>query len=405
MKYSLFVIVCLVIHTFINIDIFRKKPTVNLPALTKYRIFVISVGLYFLIDLLWGIFEENKLAIPLYADTFIYFIIMGFTVLSWARYTTRYLEDKSWLAKVLLIIGNAFFLAEIILLIINIFVPILFSVDRETCEYKAYEARNVMLCVQVGLYLVLMVYTAIKAFRIKNGMRRRYFTITLYSVIMATSIIVQIFDPYLPLYSIGLIVGSTLLNSFVINDIKEEYKTKLEESRVLVEQGKIELNETKQLANTDPLTGVKNKHAYVEEEDRIDKLINKGEMEDFAVAVFDLNGLKIINDTKGHDAGDAYIFNSCQIIAKYFGHENIYRFGGDEFVVILIGDVYKNRSDILNRFEHYIDTCLNTDKPIISSGMSRFRKNADNTYHAVFYRADKMMYARKESLKEHQTNL
>ena len=408
-SYSLFVFICLVIHFIINIDIFRKKPTVNLPAIRAYRVFVVSIAAYFLIDLLWGIFEENKLSVLLYIDTTIYFIVMGFTILSWMRYLTKFLETRWWVAKIMLYAGNAFFLAEIVLLIVNACLdrfanhPILFSIDLETCAYTAYLARNIMLYVQIAIYCILLVYTAFFAITIKSSSRRKYFTISVYSAVMSAMIIIQIFHPYLPLYSIGCLVGSVSLNSFVINDIKEEYKTELEQSRELVKQGETKLSETMIIAYTDSLTNVKNKHAYVEEEERIDKLIAQGKMPGFAVVVFDLNGLKYINDTKGHDDGDIYIINACRTIEKYFGHENIYRFGGDEFVAILTDNDYQNVNKTLSEFERFIDSCLDTDLPIISSGMSRYRKE-DNTYHAVFYRADKIMYARKEALKEHANN-
>lgn len=402
MKYSLFLIVCLVIHFVVNIDSLRRKPTVNLPALKSYRIFVVTIAVYFLVDLLWGIFDENKLALPLYIDTIVYFLLMGFTILAWTQYVSRFLEGNKWFSKILMFIGNAFFLAEIILLIVNIFTPILFTVDQSTCEYTAYKARNIMLYVQILLYFLVIIYTIIFIIVRKNNFTRRYFTITLYSIIMMSAIIIQIYDPYLPIYSVGCIVGSTLLNAFVINDIKEEYKSELEHSRLLVAQGKEQLHETILIAYTDPLTNVKNKHAYVEEEERIDKLISENNMEDFAVVVFDLNGLKMINDTKGHDAGDEYITNACKTIVNYFGSKNLYRFGGDEFVALLFGENYTNRTKTITEFEHYIEECLDTDKPIISSGMSRYRKGIDNTYHAVFYRADKIMYSRKEILKEHK---
>ena len=404
MRYSVFIIVCLIIHIVVNIDIFRKKATVALPAIRAYRVFVGSVFLLFVSDLLWGIFSENKLATALYVDNFIYLAILGFTVLAWARYLIKYLDSKGWFAKTVLYTGNLFFLAELILLIINIFHPILFIVDKDTCEYITFKARNILYYVQILMYFLLIVYTTINAFKARGSIRRRYMTITLFSIIMVSAIIIQIYFPTLPLYSIGLIIGSSMLNAFVISDIKDEYKSALEESRVQVHQGEIELSETKHIAYTDPLTNVKNKHAYVEEEERIDKLIAKGDMENFAVVVFDLNGLKIVNDTKGHDAGDVYIVDSCRTIEKYFGGENLYRFGGDEFVVILTGDKYKNRSDILNEFEQFIDDCVATDAPIISSGMSKYKNGEDNTYHAVFYRADKIMYTRKEVLKERQSN-
>lgn len=401
MKYSLFVIVCLIIHFIINFDTFRKKPTINLPAIKAYRIFVASVALYFLVDLLWGVFEENKLPIALYIDTTIYFAIMGFTILAWSSYVVKFLERKGLDSKIILCIGNAFFLAEIVLLIINIFHPVLFSIDNETCIYTAKKARDIMLYTQIFYYLLLIIYSTYFVFKIKTSYRRKYIAVSSYSLIMFTVIIVQIFDPYLPMYSIGCVMGSVLINSYVINGIKEEYKEELEQSRALVAQGQEQLNETKQIAYTDPLTNVKNKHAYVEEEERIDKLIAQNKMRDFAVVVFDLNGLKMINDTKGHDAGDAYIIDACRTIEKYFGHEHLYRFGGDEFVAILFDEQYKNRANLMNEFEHFIGDCLGTDLPIISSGMSKYRKGADNTYHAVFYRADKIMYSRKDILKEH----
>ena len=402
MQYSVFVIVCLIIHAVVNLDIFRKKATISLPAIKSYRVFVASVALYFLVDLLWGVFEENKLAIALYVDTSIYFIIMGFTILAWTRYIIQFLEGKGVFQKIAMYIGNIFFLTEVILIIVNIFTPILFTVDRETCVYTAYKARNIMLYIKILIYFLLLIYTGVNAFLAKGSKRRRYMTVTLYSIVMAVSIIIQIYYPYLPLYSIGCIIGSVLLNSFVISDIKEEYKVALEETRVQVHQNEIELSETKHIAYTDPLTNVKNKHAYVEEEDKIDRLISTGQMEDFAVVVFDLNGLKHVNDTKGHDAGDIYIIDSCQVIKNYFGEDNLYRFGGDEFVAILTGETYANRSKLLSEFERFIDSCVNTEKPVISSGMSRYKKGVDNTYHAVFYRADKIMYSRKDTLKEHQ---
>ena len=401
MNYYMFVSVCLAIHVVININNFRKKPTVNLPALKAYRVFAVSVALYFVTDLLWGIFEENKLPIALYIDTSFYFIMMGFSILAWAQYIVKYLDKNGLTGKIILYIGNAFFFAEIVLLIINIFTPVLFRVNMETCAYETYKARNIMLYVQTLMYFALIIYTAIFSFRSKGTVRRRYMTITLYSAIMLSAIIVQIYNPYSPIYSVGSIIGACLLTAFVINDIKEEYKSELEESRVQVEQGKIQLSETMVIAYSDPLTNVKNKHAYVEEEERIDKLIAKNQMENFAVVVFDLNGLKIINDTKGHDAGDVYIVESCQVIEKYFGKTNLYRFGGDEFVVILFGEQYNSRMKLIAAFEDYIDKCLGTDKPIISSGISRYKPGEDNTYHAVFNRADKQMYSRKESLKEH----
>ena len=404
MKYQYFTLVCLVIHALINIDIFRKKPTVNLPAIKAYRVFLTSTAAYFVDEILWGIFLEYKLPMPLYVTTVINFLIMGFTILAWTRYVVQYLQSTKWFGRTMLYVGNAFFLAEVVLLIVNIFQPIFFAVDWNTSEYIPGRARRIMLYVQFIFYLLLGVYTALYAFRQRGTFRRKNMTICLYSIIMGAALAVQVYFHTSPIYSIGCIVGSTMLNAFLITDIKEEYKTALEQSRVEVKQNQSELAETKIIAYSDPLTGVKNKHAYVEEEERIDKAIAKNEMGDFAVIVFDLNGLKVINDTKGHEAGDLYLIEATKVISRYFGNDTLYRFGGDEFVVIVEdARAYKERQRALYEFERFIDSCLDKEgAPIISSGMSKYRKGQDNTYHAVFIRADKIMYARKDALKEHR---
>ena len=58
------------------------------------------------------------------------------------------------------------------------------------------------------------------------------------------------------------------------------------------------------MANTDSLTGVRNKHAYSEYEDAVDQKIQNHEIQALAIVVCDINGLKYVNDTQGHDAGD-----------------------------------------------------------------------------------------------------
>ena len=49
----------------------------------------------------------------------------------------------------------------------------------------------------------------------------------------------------------------------------------------------------------------------------------------------DLNGLKEINDQKGHDAGDKFIVQTAQTLKSVFGKRHVYRFGGDEFIAVL----------------------------------------------------------------------
>ena len=75
----------------------------------------------------------------------------------------------------------------------------------------------------------------------------------------------------------------------------------------------------------------------------------------FALFVFDLNDLKLINDTYGHETGDQYILKSCELVKKYFPGNIVYRFGGDEFIVYITGDKYEERFNCLEQFNKAIE--------------------------------------------------
>lgn len=80
----------------------------------------------------------------------------------------------------------------------------------------------------------------------------------------------------------------------------------LQESLEREEKQQQELDETKDKAYTDALTGVKSKAAYAEARDELDRAIHNGEKPEFALIVFDVNDLKRMNDVYGHEAGDRH---------------------------------------------------------------------------------------------------
>ena len=87
-------------------------------------------------------------------------------------------------------------------------------------------------------------------------------------------------------------------------------------------------------ANIDALTGMRNKHAYVDLEAQIDREIQAGTSDPFALVIFDVNGLKDVNDTLGHQAGDKFLQDACSEICRLFKHSPVFRIGGDEFVAV-----------------------------------------------------------------------
>lgn len=90
-------------------------------------------------------------------------------------------------------------------------------------------------------------------------------------------------------------------------------------------------------ARRDQLTDLQNRRAYAE---TIDKLSDK--MPDAcSVVIIDINGLKKMNDTCGHNAGDELIIGTANCLRRSFeGTDTIYRIGGDEFCVIIFEKDY-----------------------------------------------------------------
>ena len=150
-------------------------------------------------------------------------------------------------------------------------------------------------------------------------------------------------------------------------------------------------------ANIDVLTGVKNKHAYVDVETQLNNLISEDQAPEFAIVVLDLNGLKTINDTMGHQAGDEFIKNGCSIICGIFRHSPVFRVGGDEFAVICQGRDYKNLDLLMTRLEERNSKNQAIGSVVIAGGMARYQ--GDRRVANVFERADAAMYENKKYLK------
>ena len=161
-----------------------------------------------------------------------------------------------------------------------------------------------------------------------------------------------------------------------------------------------ELNEAREKANRDALTGVKSKHAYLEVEARMDKEIKEGYAAPFAVAVCDVNGLKVVNDTLGHAAGDQLIRDASAIICNIFKHSPVFRIGGDEFVAILRGQDYDNRQVLMAEMAGRNRRNRKNGGVIIAGGLSEYQPGVDGSLSPVFKRADDIMYQNKRQLKE-----
>ena len=365
MYYSTFGMLALVIHVIINIGDMRKSHDLeDTPVRIRYRQFLWSLVIYYIADILWGFLYSYKIIPLAYFDTCMFFLTMGLSVLLWMRYIVSFLNHRSLFSKVLTYSGAGIMAFQVITIIYNLYVPI---------------------ALQVLLFAATAIYPLLRSMQTKRKDRLHHIAVGLSGLVMTIFIILQTGDAFMPFYAMGCIVATCIIHTFVELDEKEERDR--------------QLGSVRKMAYKDPLTNVKNNTAYIESKRSIDLLLRDGTITEFGLVVFDLNNLKTINDTKGHEAGDKYIQKGCRLICNTFKHSPVYRIGGDEFIAFLEGEDYRNRILLIDTFNDRVEGNVKNDGVVISAGLAVFDPDKDSDYDTVFERADKKMYERKKKLK------
>ena len=154
-------------------------------------------------------------------------------------------------------------------------------------------------------------------------------------------------------------------------------------------------------AYSDPLTHVKNKNAYELEKERLERQMKTGEAK-YAFLMLDTNDLKKVNDAYGHDHGDEYLLNCCQMICRVFEHSPVFRIGGDEFLVLLENTDYERREELVAEFNRRSQESLK--EPYAWNRVSTAKglavcEPADKSPEDVLKRADQAMYHDKRVMK------
>ena len=157
----------------------------------------------------------------------------------------------------------------------------------------------------------------------------------------------------------------------------------------------------------DALTSVKNKGAYGDYIQQLQSQIDnerRAELVEFAIGMYDCDGLKVINDQYGHEKGDEYLRVASHLICRVFQHSPVFRIGGDEFAVILQNDDYVNRDQLAEEFERrqkeITAAARNAWEEVhVSQGIAVYDSSIDTFVSDTERRADKAMYANKSARK------
>ena len=194
-------------------------------------------------------------------------------------------------------------------------------------------------------------------------------------------------------------------------DVKLEYNHKNEIGTLTSAFNKLTgylgdyIEDLNNLAYGDALTVVNSKNAFdLATKDLQEKIDNKENIE-FAVAIFDCDNLKQINDNHGHDKGNVYLKNSSNLICRVFEHSEVYRLGGDEFAVILFDKDFENRESLKNDFlEKSRQITAFAKEPWeelrVSVGVATYDPEVDRTVNDVVVHADHIMYENKRERKK-----
>ena len=503
MNYTLVVLVSILVHIILNHEIFKNKIVEPGKAKVRkaFKWYIWTALIYYIADAAWGIVYELHMPLAVYINTVVYYLAMASTVVLMCRYVTAYLDLTAGFGKLVNLFGDLFALFEITVLFVNYKTHIFFLIGPDG-TYTAGPVRYFALYMQIFLCVLVILETGTSLHKAQGEKKERYFTIFTFCLEMTGAILVQILYPMLPIYSIGLTLGITILHTFV-NETEKEEQTKVLASMVdifysthvidLVNDTVEEFNaqhEVKEIVNhtngaakmmvdvmsattvdehkesalaftdlttlaermkgkktlsaqyighrtgwflamfiaietdaderptkvvyttriideekkqeeklirestTDELSGMLNRRAY---EEAIYGSDNKAYGENFTYVSLDLNGLKVVNDTLGHAAGDELIEGACQCMKKCLGsYGKLFRTGGDEFAAFLMCDAKKVREILTDLDETMLNWKGKTVNSLsISYGYVSKHEMPGATIRELGEAADKRMYEAK----------
>ena len=143
------------------------------------------------------------------------------------------------------------------------------------------------------------------------------------------------------------------------------------------------------MSHVDGLTGLLNRRAMLR---RMQEVTEASGSMSFGVINIDLNGLKAVNDCDGHDAGDRLLVQASEVLKKIFHRDDLFRTGGDEFIVIAT-DI---EEDVFLHKVERMRSDAEKNKPV-SFAIGACWSDGTTDIRTAFTHADELMYADKNA--------
>jgi diguanylate cyclase (GGDEF)-like protein len=157
--------------------------------------------------------------------------------------------------------------------------------------------------------------------------------------------------------------------------------------------------EMEQLALSDELTGLRNRRGFLVLADQALRMARRTQAK-CALVFIDLDGLKRVNDSRGHAAGDAMISDAAGVLKHVFRESDVVgRVGGDEFAVFALLDENDGAGAVSHRLQAAIDRfnaqAVPTMKLSMSVGIEELPCKSETPLDELLTHADRAMYEKK----------
>ncbi len=267
---------------------------------------------------------------------------------------------------------------------------LLLMLGIDNWKYVLYLAHSLSL---LGLIVcAIVVFNDIRQYADSKKRKIFFLGFVLGIVFVAATVIAYVLvsssNLFIDLFAVALFFIVVTHIALLINRIKF---TSMEEA---------ELDSVTKKVNYDDLTGIGNRHAY---EMLLEDAHRKASFENLVVIYCDVNMLKYYNDTMGHEAGDALLQGAASCLMKNANPENIFRMGGDEFVVLvdMAGEelevmIQKLKDDV----SKWSNPAFVTMKLSMSIGVASKENNPDCSLEHLVAKADEEMYEDKKRFYE-----
>lgn len=317
-----------------------------------------------------GIVAQNNftVALNLIGNT-INFIGNMLMACCWSIFLTAHLNGYVKKRRVSILAGV--FGTYSIVMLINLFVPFIFSVDENGVYNRVSVGYIVNVLIAVTVFVIEPIINFIRIKR-KGGLLK-FFPIWLFYIPITVGILCQVLFYGISTIYVGLCLGICGILMASQNDV----------------------------IFRDKLTGLYNRYFL----DRLkEKMMRKRGDATFTAMMLDLNGFKKINDVYGHSVGDEALVYTANLLREAIGSlGTVIRYAGDEFVVILNTSedelISQKIEKIQKTFQAFNDKKIVPYELSISMGYSKTNLK-ENTIDEIMNEIDEKMY--QDKMKQHE---